>query len=149
MKRFVFKLETLLRVKKTEEATAQKNLAEAQMVLKEYQEQRSKLVNERLELEESVRSNQKFILSTEELSANFAYLLQLQKWIAQQEDAIMHAENIVAQKRQELVEAMKSKKSIESLKEKQYLEWQKDIEEKERKFLDELATIRYQPRQET
>lgn len=59
--------------------------------------------------------------------------------IIQQKDRIEQLDQIVHEKRSDLMEASKEKKVLESLKDKKLAEFKKEIANKERNFLDEIS----------
>ncbi len=141
MKKFEFRLQTVLEQRERHENLARKALAEALAELVKMQEIVRKLVLERKNLEQEFE--EKLKQEPAKLPAYLDYFASLGKRIADQQDAILKFQNIVEQKRQALAEARKEKKVIENLKDKQYSEWKKELEKQETAFLDELATSRY------
>lgn len=143
MKKFNFKLETLLKVKKEKEKEAQKEFFSANQVLERLKEQEQDLKNESREMEELVRFTQKNDPNPMKIRDISDYLRSIKEKIFALQDDLMKAANIVEGKRRLMVEAMAKRKSIDKLKEKQYEVWEQEIKEAENKFIDDLAVMRY------
>ncbi len=143
MKNFDFRLETVLKVRKQEEAVKRKELMEQELLLHNLQKRAELLQEESLAIESDLREQQQGKGSAQNLASHLAYLHSLQEQIILSQDDLMRQKNVTEGKRRMVAEAQKKKKMIENLKEKQYLQWKQEIEQKETEELDEIATLRH------
>lgn len=146
MAKFVFKLQSYLKVK--EKIEEQRKLEYGKSIRKLEEE---KAVKRRLESEEDerfsgLREDMEAGISAEGFIRQKQYLVHLEKGINKQEGAIKRAENFAESKRVELVAAMKEKKMVETLKEHEYEEFLAEENKQEQKSIDEVVSYRYQKR---
>ncbi len=71
------------------------------------------------------------------------YMLRLRHEITDQAERVKKCLEDLDQKREILMNARKEKKMLENLEESQYLLYRKELKEKEQKFMDEVATQRF------
>lgn len=143
VKKFKFGLDTLLQVRERKEEAARQDLATAHRVLQEKIQVVEALEKEGNEVEESMRYKKGVTLAVVELKERLQYMELVRKRIADGQDAVMKAKNVVALKREVAEAAMRDRKTIENLKEKQYVRWKKEVATSESALLDELATVRH------
>jgi flagellar FliJ protein len=145
VKPFVFKLETLLAIRKRREEESKIFLAQARARLraaKEYLE----------ELKERLRAS--WAEFTEKRKKNGLLAMEWQMWhkyLDFVEKEIKNQENIVEQLAQEVAsalraaeKAMKDRKSVEKLRERRFDQYKVELQAAEQKVLDEIAITRYQ-----
>jgi flagellar protein FliJ len=82
-------------------------------------------------------------LEIEELKRITYFLKKVAKDIEAQKQKLIEIAEAIEQQRMILLEAAKERKTLETLKEHKYEEWMEEVEAEERKFLDELATLKY------
>lgn len=138
MKRFQFRLETLLKIRIREEEQAQMALSAAIEELAVSQQQLSALQNvlEQTFLNFPTKNKQ---LTINELQFYHSYINNLKTQIAQQQQIVQAA---TAKKDECLTvfeEAAKKRKLVEKLKAKRLQEYQVEMLQEEQKFLDDLA----------
>lgn len=143
MKQFNFKMQTLLRLRKMKEDAALREVSLVQEELNKLFELLKLLNIESTALEEELRDKQKGSIPIHEFHNHFLYIQSIKIKMLEQQDAILHTQNLLEKKRQNVEIAMQNKKVIEKLKDKQYDRWQEDLKKLEVKLLDELATIRH------
>lgn len=143
MKKFSFKLATLLSYREREEQFAQREFAIVQKELENLFAELQKWHEEKTQTEQILQRKQKAGTFVKDLTEYFQYLDLIRKKIAIQQDKIIKAQNIMAKKRQKLIEARKHREILDKLKEKHYAEWQKTGAYHEDRFLDEIALSRY------
>jgi len=142
-KRFVYQLDSLLKVREIRETQAKDAYSEAE---KHYQ---AELKKERDLLDERVAN---FVALRELMSEGAldkmqhilmrkAHIEVLKEKIEAQQKVREEAEKKVEEAREKLAAAMKEKKIIEKDKEKTREAWRKLMDKEEGKFLDEIATI--------
>ncbi|NBX15925.1 MAG: hypothetical protein EBR09_01015 [Proteobacteria bacterium] len=143
MRRFVFKLQRVLEMRQQSAEEAQKYLENCLKVLSELRrllmEQRDAYLSERDMLNECVRSGEHFKYGTFEasLETRKGRMLELL-------EAIRVAEQDVDIAEQHAIVCRRNLKIMENLRDRKALEFAQAEETKERKFLDEQATLRHQ-----
>lgn len=142
MKRFKFKLETYLKLKKLEE---QNKMADLAMVIGKIEAERAEVENyfsesNRLLSEEAqkVRRGEFDIKYTKDLQ-NYFYLLERRRRVA--ERAVEALDEELAEKQAAANAARKKRRVIEILKENIKKEHQKAVDEEESKNLDEFNQV--------
>jgi len=138
-----FKLEALLTHRRHQEEACQKALAQVQRQLTAEQ---LKLRRKKEEKRENLRRLQRIQQKNTNVSAiilHVNYISQLTKNIDDQNLCVREVTKKVNQKRNELIAAMKRRKTLEKLKERQWQAYEKKMLLNERKFMDEIASIRY------
>ena len=143
MKKFEFKLETVLKIRTRIEEQRKIELHQAEVKRSEAECQ---LRLTEKEVEDTSHRYHEFLSGRFDLNlANHYnhYLTWLNHLRAQNQQYLLYCENIVTQARQQLQDAAKEKKIIEKLKEKAYEEYKALELLEETKFLDELGTNRF------
>lgn len=141
---FKFKLESVLEYKKKIEEEEQRELARLKEILRQEQERLEHLkMTKAEEMKELVEKSSQGLLNVAEIQMYHSHLKRLDKEIASQEITVQRAAIDVEEQRQKLINASKEKKTYEKLKEKHKTAFELAIDEEERKFIDELATMRY------
>lgn len=144
MRRFQFRLETVLKVRKRQEDQAQLKLIQAQDALRREQELLASIeaetIRNRLEWQRALSNNKTiadFIMYS-------TYLEQLVRQQKQQEQVIVEAEKQQLEALFAFQEALKKRKIVERLKEKKRQQYIHESLMQEQKILDEMGTLRYQ-----
>jgi flagellar export protein FliJ len=139
MKKFQFRLQTVLNLREKEEEEAKKELVKS---IKELEEVSCRITSYQ---EEQQKVSQEYNIKTSasELSDYFYYLTDLSKQIAKLEDELMRIQNRVNQKRTVVMEARKKVKTLHNLKNKQLQRWTEKNQTVEKKALDEVAMNRF------
>ncbi|HWR40405.1 MAG TPA: flagellar export protein FliJ [Patescibacteria group bacterium] len=139
MKRFRFRLETLLKFRKLQEEQAQLRLAKAEDVLRRERERLTVLEQNQTVNTDILRQCQQEGSTVEILKLYQVYLDKIKRDISAQKSVIAKAE----QQRQEclkaLEEAMKKRKLVENLKERRRLQHELEELSEEQKLLDEMG----------
>ncbi|MCL6589571.1 MAG: flagellar export protein FliJ [Firmicutes bacterium] len=143
MKKFKFKLETVLKVKSRVEELRQKELKEAEV---RREQARRQLAQRQEEMAATVANyREQFQANIDLYKANDYH--RFIKWLSKQiELATQHLEQCeqeVHRRRLKLMEATREKKVLEKLKEKAYEEYKAEELREEIKFLDELGTSQF------
>jgi len=136
---FRFRFETLLVQRRFVEETRQRELSEAQRML----------AAERAALRSQKTARRRCLQNLQERRCeNFRapdvmlytrFLERTRREIERQQGSVAAAERRVHQVRQALIEAMTKRKILEKLKEKAQNRYREDLDERERKFADEVA----------
>lgn len=143
MKKFDFKLAPLLKYREEIEHLRQKELVIAHNQLQHLRDRLTELNAINQNIMEKVRKKEGPIIDPREFSSTFEFLNTLGKRMKTQETEILKAQQRVEEKRKAVISAMQKRKIVENLQEKQYAAWDYEIQEQEKSFFDELATIRY------
>jgi flagellar export protein FliJ len=143
MKRFVFKLQRILEIRIQACDDAQTHVDNCQRIVAELRrlllEQRDSYISERDELNVAVCAGEtfKFAVYEQSLESRKARMMELLQ-------AIRIAEQELDLALQELTVCRRNLKIMENFRDKKLEEFVRAEEAKERKFLDEQATLRYQ-----
>ncbi len=140
---FQFKLQTLLNYRRQREETFQQEFAEIKQTWEEQRETLKKYHDQWKECIDGWRSIQNESLSILEISLYQKYMLRLKHEIIQQADKVKDCLQKMDKMREILLSARKDKKIIEKLQENHLNEYRMDQLKKEKKFLDEVATQRF------
>lgn len=134
-----FKLEQVLsyrremeRLRKQEFASAKRNHEEATERLRHEQEQVTELVDE-------FRSRQQELKTIDELRMYSDYFIRKRDDIKCQQERVERLDQVMNERRHDLLDATKDKKVLESLKEKNAMEFKLKMLQKEREFMDEIS----------
>lgn len=143
MKKFIFKLQRVLQMRQDAVDEAQNYLENCRKVVSELRrllnEQRDAYISERDQLNDAIRAGECFKYATFEQSLEIrkARMLELLQ-------AIRVAEQDVEIAEQHLIACRRKLKIMENFRDKKASEHIQGEEAKERKFLDEQATLRHQ-----
>ena len=145
MKKFKFRLDTVLKLKEKALDEKMLELARVTKVLNDAVEYSEKLVNTREEVNSSLiqiyQSAQ--CLDLQEVQSYKDYLIKLTEDINKQEYLITQIKNALKEKQNEVQEALKEKNILEKLKEKQSEKHYKEIDQKQAMELDDITISRY------
>ncbi len=140
MIKFKFKLETVLNVRTRVEDLRKKELQVAEV---KKEQAKKVLIRRQTEVSETIEVYRKNCQQKMDLylATNYhKFLLYQNKQVDLATNHLMECDNVVAHKREELVEASKEKKIVEKLKEKAFEVYKAEEMNEEVKFLDELGT---------
>ena len=137
---FKFRFETLLVARRHAEEYLQKELADARRDLSAAQALLREKKSVRRQCLQEQRRRQRQSFRGPDMLLFQAYLQRLELDIDSQQKLVTSAERRTQQKRQALVEAVKKRKMLERLKERDRDKHLKTLAERERKFLDEVAS---------
>jgi flagellar FliJ protein len=140
---FQFRFESLLKHRRYEEELAQKLMHEAKMDLQHEQEEFKRLKKERREGIHQLELLQTGALATHEISLSLRFIDKLSERLEQQRLRVQQAEQRAAARHQALISAVKKRKMLEKLKENERLNYQRDLMQKDLKFMDEVAVNRH------
>ncbi len=137
MKKFSFRLDTVLRVREKQEKKVQVEMAE---IIHERSDEEKKLVQLAEKRERMiVEAESKARCSAAEIQADRAYLGSLADEISQQKDHVNNLINREDEKRDELVKKMMDKKVLEKLREKKKTEYRREEDRVDQTMLDSIA----------
>lgn len=139
MRRFIFRLESVLNVRRAREEALQEELAAAKRAAEV----------ERLTLEQR-RERLEYVIAAAEKRrggctdplqerTTQSYLMVLSEEVRSQQERVDAAELVVQEKNDLVVEAMQARKSLEKLKEKHLGEYRAEMAREETRQMDEIA----------
>jgi len=143
---FKFRLEKVLEMRLRKEQEKEKELADLKMLqareevfLEQLKEEGKKTKESISEIQDKTESS----LDLKELISYYEYLENIGERISVQIEQIKLVIESIEKKRGELIEASKERKVIEKLKDNQFKKFKQELEQTERKFLDEIGTINH------
>ena len=144
MKKFKFRLEVVLNMRRQELEKKQQEMAEIIKVIEEQQAKLNSILDERsrtdLNLETLMNSESIDVVM---INGHRNYSLKLVNDAKNQETVINRAKQLLEHKKQEVQEAYKKVKILEKLKEKQEKQYMTNIETVLAKEIDDIAVTRY------
>ncbi len=143
MKKFRYRLEPILKIKSHTEKQRQKEHAVALQQVYRQKEQLSEIDRERERTFEFQRSRLQGPIRTHQLLAGSRYLVRLKRDTMTGSELLKGLEREAERKRLQLVEASKQRKIYEKLRERQETKFNQEVEQHERKTLDELAVTTF------
>ncbi|MCD6116528.1 flagellar export protein FliJ [bacterium] len=143
MKKFLFKLQRVIDVKKSIEKKKMQELAEAKRHVKIEKKKLEKLIDNKIryitmfnELKESGPIN------ASDANQILRYIDKLRKDIEKQKDTVEIKIKEAGRRRNDLVETVKDKKILEKLRENKLVDYNKDVIKEEQTFLDEVGAVK-------
>ncbi|MGI6093382.1 MAG: flagellar export protein FliJ [Negativicutes bacterium] len=143
MKKFQFRLDTLLKYRQMQNEQAQLKFMQASQVLHEEKEKFDKLT---IKLTESIVSFRKYQDSSpiiDELKDFQNYFDKIRENIKHQSMRVNEAQAVQQERLQELQQAAKNYEIVEKFRVKRLLQYQADALSEEQKYLDELGLQNY------
>ena len=138
-----FKLQALLNHRRHQEEVSQNELADAQRQLSATQEHLRRLRNDKHANVLVLQDMQKEHHTTTNILIYLKYIDLLSREIEVQREQVGKASRDVRQKRADLIAVVKKRKTLEKLKENEWLAYQQKMMQAERKFNDEVASVRH------
>lgn len=144
--KFKYNLETVLKVRNIREKKEQEKFAEKKREYIKEKEQEDVLRTRKRGEEDTIRQAFKkgFIADFEKVMRRHSHLGILKKDIENQVEKVIEASKNLEDQREKLILSMKDKKIIEKDKENTLKKYNKLMQDLELKFLDEIATQRFQ-----
>ena len=145
MKKFRFKLETLLGVTRRKKEDAERLFAEATRKLEEERARLTELLEEmqRVQAEYKEQTQEGKRISVGRLMTYTSYVNWKREQIEQQQQTILYAQTERQKRLKELLQLMSKLKSIEQLKEKRLQQYNAELLFEENKVLDEIGLQLY------
>ena len=141
MKKFVFRLETVLDIRKKKEEEVQIKLGEALSHLNKEMANLEILYDKRNFYQTEITRMRPIATKVGEVMMYQDYLDSLEVSIKKQKELIARLEKVVDEVRYELAECAKERKIIEKIRQNEYEEYKKEYEASERNILDEFGVI--------
>ncbi len=139
MKKFSFKLDSLLNVRKKREELVIQELAEAQMAEHRINGQINDTRNTIALMIEESKSYLKSSINVESLLLSRNYIEFLKRKLSELEAELEKAKQKTLKIKEKLAEAVKERKIIETLKEKQFAQYKKEYNKQDNAQMDEIS----------
>lgn len=143
MKKFIFTLKAVLKMRVRAVDLAKAELGKAVAVLSEHERELAACKEELAANQASYKSSYQRMSDPFEMEGYVVYARKLEENAVVIQDAILHAQSEVAKARSALVKAQQEQKTIENIRDKQYAAWQSDLKREEAQRLDEYSSIRF------
>ena len=141
-KRFVWRLETVLRHRLRKEEQRQQDLAEALTQLSREQSARSELIDLQNQCKDDLRQRQSGRLYLADLVQINAYLGDLDRKHQETDGRIAQAQQVVTEQRENLAQAVRERQVLENLKDRDYQIYRKAEQKRDQAAMDEIASRR-------
>lgn len=142
MRRFQFRLDRVMGVRRNRERICQQELAMAHEVLRVGEEDLARLEASETACAAAVRGQFSGVIRPVSIAGHLAYLRGLRRDAIHQQEVVDGLAAEVEEKRADLLRASQEKKVLENLRERRYLSYRKDLNRREQTFLDEVAQQR-------
>jgi flagellar FliJ protein len=136
---FEFKFEALRQYRNYQEDLMQKKLAQARRLKEQAADLLESLLEKRCRAEQHIKREQENSTSGPHMAMYDHYQLRISKEIAAQRQRLKDAEALCKQKMGELIVAMQNRKTLDKLKEKDLRAYMDTLNQKEQKFINEIA----------
>jgi len=143
MKRFQFRLETLLHHRRNIEEKEHTRFLRIQSEILTETDRREKLRAQQFETLAGLAQKQTGTFDSQEVSWFYRYLDRLVRQIERSAERIAALEKELEAQKQVMIAAMRDRKIIENLRGKREKEFQVSLEREEQKFIDEMVVTRY------
>ena len=143
MEKFIYKMQNILNIKMRLETQAKTEFAEAMTRLNVEEEKMRQLIAGKRRYEEKIKSMSDKKLNVLELKHSNEAIKTMQDLMQQQAVVLRIAERNLERARQKLNEAMQDRKIHEKLKEKAFDEFKLELNDEEKKEIDELVSFSY------
>ena len=142
MKKYSFRLQTLLRVREIHEEEAERFFRLALRALTVAVEELDSLAAEARRINEDLAERRRERLDVEIQQLYDRYIMRLRERIKDQIAAVRLAEQEVESRRLELMERVKDRKTIEELRLRDFDQYLLELRRFEQSVIDDLATLR-------
>ena len=143
MAKFIYRMQSILEVKKKLEEQAKNEFAAARAALNEEEEKLEQLRIRKEAYEDEGRALRESTLNIMDIIENKEALLRMDEFIADQQLNVKHAEDRMEEARIALQTAMQESKTQEKLREKAFEQFMKEENARESKEIDELVSYTY------
>ena len=147
MKRFSFRLERVLELKRQVEKRKKQELAQELQQELSLQRHRRRLSSQIERYYHELRKLQRGSFKPAETQGYYSHVFFLERKRREVGTHLQRQQRQVVTKRAELVSASRERRLLESVRERRLQEYRKELKRAEAAFLDEMATTRYLWRQ--
>jgi len=141
---YTFNLQPLLNHRRYQEEVLQKELAALNRNLAREQKRLGTIKQQRRKCARELLDRQNKNMTVSEIQLYTGYLERLLKDLKTQTKRVSAAEKKVELKRTQVVDVMQKRKILEKLKERGRQNYQQKMLKKDRNFMDEVASMRFQ-----
>lgn len=144
MNRFRFRFESLLKVREAEEEVKKREFGVVLGHLKHEKDQFNR-INDSIASHDENRENaaEGKVTTPRKLFHDFQYSQRLEREKSEQKKTLDSVQEVVEEKRKDVVEATKKKKIFDRLREKDQAEHDHAVLKEEQALIDELSTVRF------
>lgn len=139
MKKFSFRLDKLLELRKLEEENIKLQLAQKNREIFEIRKKITKIFEELKRLEAEEKEKRKNINTTILLRSWVAYKYKLKDELLKTAYTIDNLNKEAEKIKNKLTKVMKAKRALEIIKNNRFTEWKKDYLKTEQNFIDDIA----------
>jgi len=143
MAKFIYKMQNILNIKMRLETQAKTEFAEAVTRLEQEKEKMRQLIARKRRYEDDIKSMAEKKLDVNELRRSNDSVKAMLELMKQQAVMVRIAERNLDHARQKLNESMQDRKIHEKLKEKAFDEFKLELNDEEKKEIDELVSFSY------
>ena len=143
MARFIFPLQNILTVKEKLEEQAKNEFSQANLRLRDAEEEEQRLRDREQDAEETLRQTLSESLDVMEIKKCEDAVEILKVYVKEQHLVVIRCAREVEIAREKLNEAMKERKTFEKLKEHAFEDFVKELNLQEQKEVDELVSYRH------
>lgn len=143
MAKFIYRMQNVLDIKMRLETQAKTNYAEKSALLQAEEDKMRSLLIRLREYEGMAKENSKGVINISEIKRCNDATKIIKEYVKQQAIQIRIAQKNLEKAREELNEAMKGRKVHEKLKEKAFDEFKLELNEQEKKEIDEVVSFKY------
>lgn len=143
MKKFKFRLQKLLEVRRLGEDLRRQELAKARQALDREKSILARLEEACAEVMQELRAGFEGALDVERIAVYYRYLSLLARHTESQRATVDLLAREEATKRAAMIAARRKRMMVEKLKERAYARYREEVARMDQAFLDEVATIRY------
>lgn len=145
MKKFKFRLDTILKLREKALDDKMLELARVTKVLNEEEEKLQELIDTKSQINNNLIAiyEKAQCLNLQEVQSHKDYLVQLSINITNKENLLIQIRCAVKEKQKEVQEALKEKNILEKLKEKQSEKHYQELSQKQMIELDDISISRY------
>lgn len=143
MAKFVYRLQNVLDIKIRLETQAKTEFATAMNLVRTEEEKLAQLVNRRQQYQEDIRKKSLGKVDVVQLKIGGESVKAIEEMMKQQAVKLRIAERNLEKVREQLNEAVKDRKIHEKLKEKAFEEFKVELNNEEKKEIDQLVSFTY------
>lgn len=143
MAKFIFKMQSLLNIKRQMEQSLKNELGKAVQKLELEKNRFKSLEIEQEECISNLNSKSSKGIIVSKIQEYNSYISLLKEKMKIQKENINYAQNIVDKYREQLIKMMQEKEILEKLREKKYAEYLIEELKEEQKIIDEVISYKY------
>lgn len=143
MAKFVYRLQNVLDIKLRLETQAKTEFATAMNLVRTEEEKMRSMILQRNEYQDAIRQQSQGRVDVQQIRINAASVKAMEELMKQQAVKLRIAQRNLDKARDVLNEAVKDRKIYEKLKEKAFEEFKQELNDEEKKEIDQLVSFTY------